>query len=232
MVDSTTSPGAAFFLQRLRTRGVPPRSRVEIPEKGYAVLLERARMHRSHLPPDSSLGSADLLPLASNGQRQALALDSLLARNAALRRAHKVVLNRQDYMEALDAHYDAILSELGSQVSASHYRLIGQLRKQPHAGGRASREAQLRVAQSRHLVEMAERVLVAAPALDTVSDDGDIGDPAAASLPADRTLEVDHPTDGVAWEGMNDLAAGTMEFSSNLLQSYARILPGDSDAGA
>ena len=153
---------AEQLTQLVRTRAgrPPPLTECEISNRACVALLERARSTRSRYPPTLLPSPAiDSLQPLSASQRARIGAQAVLARNAALRKAHGVVLGRASEVLYEDTFVDALLPAVARLARDSHFELTAQLKRQHCANGSTTRDAERWLAYTRDLTERADRML-------------------------------------------------------------------------
>jgi len=146
---------------RNRAERPPLSTEYAISTRTCDALLERARSTRSRYPPTLPSPTLDSLQPLSAGQRARIGVQTLLARNAALRQAHGVVIGRANELPFEDTLVDALLPAVARRARDSHSELTAQLKRQHRTvgTGSATRDAERWLAYTRDLSEHADRVL-------------------------------------------------------------------------
>ncbi|KAJ1627821.1 hypothetical protein T492DRAFT_1022062 [Pavlovales sp. CCMP2436] len=209
-MELDVSRAAPALIGRLARRQQRPPLAIEVSAQACAVLLGRVRMARTLLPPDSSAAALDTLPGLTANQVHLLNAQALLTRNAALRRAHRIVAQRAD--RVLDSDAQSTLLDISSRAKASHAEVVSQLIKHHSGASVVVQEATLRLLQSRHLLSRASGVLD--PQASSASDEEE-------SAPLDLGS---HPVEEVMWANASSLVTGTIEHSRQLLARCTEIL--------
>lgn len=219
LTSAETEAVSRALLERLRAKR-PRAPLVDAPDPLCAKLLDRARLARSRLPADSP--AIELPKLTASQQRLRLQLgrQTLLSRNATLRRAHAEVAKRGDDVPDVDV-FDSAIHELIIQATASHFNLTQQ-QKRHHLGvTNIELETELRLAQSRELADRATLILDGG----TFRSDEAREEDATPPLP---TSGDDHPAEANhAWKATEELVESSIEHSRRLRALCDQVLAVD-----